>query len=76
MGPNVTLFTLDRFTRIIKVSRANFSKVRNFKSKLILCREIPVDGYAKSAEFNLVHIFNCEEKTPSKFEKTDNIGMS
>ena len=56
-----------RFSRLTDLlelppfSRANFSKVRYFKLNLILCRESPVDGYSKSAEFNLVHVFNFEE---------------
>ena len=47
-------FTVDRFTQITPIFKSYF------KLNLILCRESPVDGYSKSAELNLVHIFNFE----------------
>ena len=47
-------FTVDRFTQITPIFKSYF------KLNLILCRESPVDGYSKSADLNLVHIFNFE----------------
>ena len=60
----VQKWRLSRLTDLLELppfSRANFSKVRYFRLNLILCRKSPVDGYSKSAEFILVHIFNFEE---------------